>query len=128
MYHDEIDCKRYGRKVEGTDRAKVLRISDLLALQAASRKNMCPTTVRSWTYVLLSCALFLRKSEAANLRLGDIEIPVDHVKGEPVLKDGIPKHLFIHIRHSKTDQDRTGMPVCLYSHCSDSVYNRNIWE
>ena len=45
---------------------------------------------------LLSCAL-LRKSEAANLKLRDIEIPNDHVTGKPILKDGIPKHVYIHI-------------------------------
>ena len=108
MYHDEQDCAEYGRNVEGPDRAKVFKISDLLALRRVSRQKMCPTVIRSWTYVILSCALFLRKSEAANLRLGDIEIPVDHVTGQPLMKDGLPKHLFIHIRQSKTDQDRTG--------------------
>lgn len=108
MYHDEGDCTSHGRKVEGPDRAKVLQIYDLLALREVSRKKMSGPMIRGWTYILLSCALFLRKSEAANLKLGDIEIPVDRVTGKPLMKDGLPKHLFIHIRHSKTDQDRNG--------------------
>ena len=111
MYRDEKDCASYGRKVEGPDRARIFQISDLLALQAVSRRKMCGTTIRNWTYILLSCALFLRKSEAVNLKLRDIEIPIDHVTGKPVLKDGIPKHVYIHIRHSKTDQDRNGKSI-----------------
>ena len=116
MYHDEGDCQNYGRKVEGPDRARVFKISELLALREASRQKMTGTMIRSWTYVLLSCALFLRKSEAANLRLGDIEIPVDAVSGEPLIKDGLPKHMYIHIRHSKTDQDRNGIHItCMHA-------------
>ena len=113
MYHDEGDCARYGRNVAGPDRARIFRICDLLALRAVSRQNCTAVTMRSWTYILLSCALFLRKSEAANLRLADVEIPLDQVTGEPLLKDGIPKHMYIHIRHSKTDQDRNGN-ICTF--------------
>ena len=61
--------------------------------------------------MLLSCALFLRKSEAANLRIGDIEVPIDEVTGKPVLMNGIPRYMYVHIRHSKTDQDRNGV-IC----------------
>ena len=79
MYHDEGDCKSHGRKLEGPDRAKVLQICDLLALRDVSRKQTSGPMICGWTYILLSCALFLRKSEAANLQLGDIEVPVDRV-------------------------------------------------
>ena len=109
MCNDEGDCKSHGRKLEGPDRAKVLQIWDLLALRDVSRKQTSGPMIRGWTYILLSCALFFRKSEAANLRLGDSDVPVDYVTGKPLMKDGLPKHLFIHIRHSKIDQDGLGI-------------------
>ena len=64
--------------------------------------------MRNWTYILLSCALFLCKSEAANLLLADIKIPLDQVTGEPLLKDGIPRHIDNH------DSGYLGMTVQLY--------------
>lgn len=105
MFKDESDCARYGRTVQGPNRAK---ISDLLALQKASRAHATGPNIRAWVYVLLSCALFLRKSEAANLKFGDIEVPVDPVTGELVMTDYLPRYLFVNIRRSKTDQAAKG--------------------
>jgi hypothetical protein len=54
--------------------------------------------------------LFLRKAEAAYLKIQDIEIPVDKATGDPLMGDGgIPRYVFIHIRRSKTDQAAAGM-------------------
>lgn len=108
MFKDPLDSAKYGRTIKGPDRAKVLQISDLLALRKASRRNSTGPNVRAWTYVILSCALFLRKSEAANLKIADIEVPVNRVTREPVMCGNLPRHLFIHITRSKTDQTAKG--------------------
>ena len=108
MFRDPGDCSKYGREVDGPARAKIFQISDLLAMQKASRSHCDGPTLRAWTYVLLSSSLFLRKAEAAALTIGDIEVPLDRVSGNPLLNDGLPKYLYIHIRRSKTDQDGHG--------------------
>ena len=38
-----------------------------------------------------------------------VEAPVDKVSGQPLIVNGLPRYLFIHIRRSKTDQDGQGM-------------------
>lgn len=108
MFKDPSDCAKYGRVVQGPDRAKIFQISDLLALRKVSWVNATGPNVRAWTYVILSCALFLRKSEAANLMIGDIEVPINRVTGEPVMNGNLPRHLFVHISRSKTDQAAKG--------------------
>jgi hypothetical protein len=80
-------------------------------MRGATRQNATGPMIRSWTYILISCALLLRKAEAADLRLGDVEVPLDKVSGQMLLVDGLPKYLFIHIRRSKTDQDGQGKLV-----------------
>ncbi len=65
--------------------------------------------LRAWTYVLLSCALFLRKSEAADLKVRDIEVPIDRATGDSLLSEGLPRYIFVHIRRSKTDQAALGI-------------------
>jgi hypothetical protein len=47
--------------------------------------------MRGWTYILLSCSLFLRKSEAAALLISDIDVPT----GEILLEDGLPRFLYV---------------------------------
>lgn len=108
MFRDPGDCAKYGRNVEGPDWAKIFQISDLLAMQKASRSHCHGPAVRAWTYVLLSCSLFLRNAEAAALTIGDIEVPLDRVSGQPLLDNGLPIYLYFHIRRSKTDQDGHG--------------------
>jgi hypothetical protein len=108
MFHDPAECAKYGRRSEGPDRAKIFEISDLIAMFQASRQNSNGPIIRAWTYVLTSCALLLRKAEAAALLIGDIEIPVDKVSGQPLIVNGLPRYLFVHIRRSKTDQDGQG--------------------
>lgn len=108
MFKDPTDCAEYGRSIQGPDRARVFQISDLLAVREVSRVNSTGPNVRAWTYVILSCALFLRKSEASNLKIGDIEVPLDRVTGEPVMSGNLPRHLFVHIARSKTDQAAKG--------------------
>ena len=110
MFHSPTDCAKYGRTSDGPERAKIFQISDLLSMRRATRQNATGpmVRVRSWTYVLISCALLLRKAEAADLRLSDVEVPSDKVSGEMLLVGGLPKYLFVHIRRSKTDQDGQG--------------------
>lgn len=108
MFHSPTDCAKYGRTSDGPERAKIFQISDLLSMREATRQNATGPMVRSWTYILTSCALLLRKAEAADLRLGDVEVPLDKVSGQMLLVNGLPKYLFIHIRRSKTDQDGQG--------------------
>ena len=108
MFKDYNDCKVYGRSCKGPDRAKVFEIAHLLTMQDTTRRFPEGPTLRAWTYVLLSCALFLRKAEAACLKIKDIEIPVDKTTGDPLVNGGIPRYVFIHIRRSKTDQAAVG--------------------
>ena len=106
-----VDCGKSGRNLEGPDRAKVFEISQLLEMYKATRMYPTGPMLRAWTYVLCSCCLFLRKSEAANLKIGDIEVPCDRSTGKQLIDNGIPKYLFINIRRSKTDQEAAGMFV-----------------
>ena len=110
MYKDPGDCKRYGRSCKGPDRAKVLDISQLTAMWQTSRDHPDGSTLRAWIYVLLSCVLFLRKSEAAILKIGDLEVPIDKITGDPLLSEGqgLPRYVYVHIRRSKTDQAALG--------------------
>ena len=109
MFHDPAECANYGRKNEGLDRAKIFEISDLISMFQASRQNSTGPIIRAWTYILTSCALLLRKAEAASLLIGDIEVPVNKVSGQPLVVNGLPRYLFVHIRRSKTDQDGQGI-------------------
>ena len=45
----------------------------------------------------------------ADLQLGDIEVPLNKLSGQMLFVDGLPKYVFIHIKHSKTDQSGQGM-------------------
>ena len=112
MFHSPTDCAKYGWTSDGPERAKIFQISDLLNMRRATRQNATGPMVRSWTYVLISCALLLRKAEAADLRLSDVEVPSDKVSGQMLLVGGLPKYLFIHIRRSKIDQDGQGKLLC----------------
>ena len=118
MFRDPTECSKYGRKVEGPDRARIFQISDLIAMWQATRQYSTGPLIRAWTYILISCALLLRKAEAAALLLNDIEVPLDKVSGHPLVENGMPRYLYIHIRRSKTDQDGHGG----YIHCT--LYNR----
>ena len=108
MFHNPEDCAEYGRHIEGPARARVFEISELLSLQRASREHCDGPTIRGWTYIILSCALFLRKAEASDLMMSDIEVPMEKTTGKPLLSNCVPKYLFVHIRRSKTDQDGRG--------------------
>ena len=55
---------------------------------------------------MLSCSLFLRKSEAAALIIRDIDVPTNHVTGEVILEDGF---LYILMKRSKTDEEGQGI-------------------
>ena len=80
MFKDPRDCSKYGRTVQ---RAKVF-----LALR---RETATGPNVRAWTYVLLSCSLFLRKAEASDLKIGDLEVPRPDDKGTgPEWKSSTP--------------------------------------
>lgn len=109
MFRDPVDCEEYGRLVEGPDRARVFEISELLDMQRASREHCDGPTLRAWTYVLVSCALFLRKSEAVDLKISDIDVPTERATGKPLLCNGVPRYLFVHVRGSKTDQEGRGV-------------------
>lgn len=115
MFHIPSECAKYGRTFVGPERAKTFQISDLLSMWEAARQNATGPLIRSWMYVLISCALLLRKAEAADLQLGDVEVPLDRVSGQMLLVGGLPKYLFIHIRRSKTDQDGQGKGFKLIS-------------
>ena len=105
---------------EGPNRAKIFEITDLIAMFQASRQNSSGSMIKAWTYVLVSmCTLFLCKAEAAALLIGDIEVPVDKVSGQPLIVDGLPRYLFVHIRQSKTDQDGQGIWI-FYTCCSNN--------
>ncbi len=108
MYHDPVECSRYGRGVDAPVRARIFKIHDLLALYELSRKQPQPYILRGWTYILVSCALFLRKSEAANLMMSNLSVARDVVSGKVVLEDGLPRFIIVHIQRSKTDQDGCG--------------------
>ena len=117
MMKNPIQCAKGGRKLYVPDRAKVFEISHLLAMQKASRLYPNGPISRAWTYVLLSCCLFLRKSEASELRIGDIEVPCDRASGRQLIENGLPKYLFVHIRRSKTDQEAAGKYIdAMYSY------------
>lgn len=52
---------------------------------------------------------FLRKSEAAALMISDINVPSNHVTGEVLIDDGLPRFIYaVMIRRSKTYQDGQG--------------------
>ena len=86
-------------------RATVFRIAHLMSLYNVWQVKYDAYTMRGWTYVLLSCVLFLKKSEAAALLISAIDVPTNHVTGEILLEDGLPRFLYVLIRHSKTDQE-----------------------
>ena len=108
MFHDPAKCAKYGQRSKGPDQAKIFEISDLIAMFQASRQNSSGSMIRAWTYALISCALLLCKAKAAALLIGDIEVPVDNVLGQPLIVSGLPRYLFVHTRRSKTDQDGQG--------------------
>lgn len=119
MFHDPNECRKYGRKLDSTTkRAPVFRIAHLLSMYNVCQVKRDAYTMRGWTYILLSCSLFLRKSEAAALLISDIDVPTNHVTGEILLEDGLPRFLYVLIRRSKTDQEGQGM---FYNHCVVSV-------
>ena len=110
MFHDPNECRKYGRKFDPTTkRAPVFRIAHLMSLYNVCQVKRDAYTMRGWTYILLSCALFLRKSEAAALLISDIDVPTNHVTGEILQEDGLPRFLYVLIRRSKTDQEGQGM-------------------
>ena len=122
MFHDPSECQKYGRKFDPkTKRAPVFRIAHLMSLYNVCQVKRDAYTMRGWTYILLSCALFLRKSEAAALLISDIDVPTNHVTGEILLEDGLPRFLYVLIRRSKTDQEGQGMflqsQYCSNIHC-----------
>ncbi len=43
------------------------------------------------------------------MKVGDIEVPIDRATGDPLLSEGLPRYIFVHIRRSKTDQAALGM-------------------
>lgn len=108
MFHNPDDCLKYGRPVEQPQQAKVFKITHLLAIYHACHVKKDAYTLRGWTYILLSCALFLRKSEAAALTIKDLDIPTDPVTGDIMLEQNLPKFIFVTIQRSKTDQEGQG--------------------
>lgn len=74
MMQSPEDCRKASRSTNGPIRAKIFEISNLLEMQKASRLYPSGPVLRAWTYILTSCCLFLRKSEAVNLKIGDIEV------------------------------------------------------
>lgn len=122
MFHDPNECRKYGRKFDPTTtRAPVFRIAHLMSLYNVCQVKRDAYTMRGWTYILLSCSLFLRKSEAAALLISDIDVPTNHVTGEILLEDGLPRFLYVLIRRSKTDQEGQGM-ICNHSIAVVYVY------
>lgn len=119
MFHDPSECQKYGRKYDTTNRAPVFRITHLLTLYNTCHIKHDTYTMRGWTYILLSCSLFLRKSEAAALMISDIDVPSDHVTGEVLLEDGLPRFLYVTIQRSKTDQEGQGVMFIL---CQLPIY------
>ena len=104
MFHDPNKCHKYGRKFDcSTKKARVQNYTPHV-LGKIGQVKCNAYTMRGWTYVLLSCSLFLRKSEAAALMISDIDVPTNHVTGEVLLQDGLPRFLYVLIRRSKTDQ------------------------
>lgn len=87
----------------------MFRIAHLISLYNVSQVKHDAYTMRGWTYILLSCSLFLRKSEAAALMINDIDVPSNHITGEVLLEDGLPRFLYVLIRRSKTDQEGQGI-------------------
>jgi len=82
-------------------RAKPLRLTQLEAILAAGEWRYWPGAVigrRDKALLLLAFAGALRRSELANLHLGDVEIDGDGV-------------VTVRIRRSKTDQDATGHTI-----------------
>ena len=110
IFHSPADCKQYGRAMKQEDRkAKVLRIPHLIALYNSCQLRKDAYALRGWTYIHLSCALFLRKGEAAALRISDIDVPTDPATGKIELQpEGLPRFLFVTIQRSKTDQEGQG--------------------
>lgn len=90
-------------------------------LASTARSNLEATSsIHSVRLDLYSCALFLRKSEAANLMISDLSVPRDAVTGKLLLESGLPKVVIVHIRRSITDQTGQGYIVELhgwYIHC-----------
>ena len=58
--------------------------------RASREGSVSGPVIRAWTYVLMSSALLLRKAEAADLQLGDIEVPLDKVSGQTLIVGGYP--------------------------------------
>lgn len=111
MYHDPSTCEKYGRAVSAVQRAQVFKISHLHQLYELSRIKADVYTLRTWTYILISIALFMRKSEAAALRIEDIDVPADTSTNSLCVSDGIPNFVYIRIERSKTDQLGQGMHI-----------------
>ena len=108
MFHDPSECQKDS---DTTKRAPVFRITHLISLHNVCQVKRDPYTMRGWTYILLSCSLFLRKSEAAALMNSDIDVHTNQVTGEVMLEDGLPRFLYIRIRRSKTDQEGQGTQI-----------------
>jgi len=109
MFHNPDDCLKYGRPAEQPQQAKVFKIAHLLALYSACHVKKDAYTLRGWTYILLSCALFLRKSEAAALAIQHLDVPTDSVTGDILLEQGLPRFVYVTIQRSKTDQQGEGI-------------------
>ena len=112
MFHNPDDCLKYGRPAEQPQQAKVFKIAHLLALYSACHVKKDAYTLRGWTYILLSCALFLRKSEAAALAIQHLDVPTDSVTGDILLEQGLPRFVYVTIQRSKTDQQGEGIIFC----------------
>jgi len=84
--------------VQSNPNKPVSKIAHLLALYSACHVKKDAYTLRGWIYILLSCALFLRKSEAAALAIQHLDVPTDSVTGDILLEQGLSRFVYITIQ------------------------------
>lgn len=100
--------KSFGRSVSLEKHAKRFSISDLLAIQRYVFQHGVVGKLKAWAYLLLSIALFLRKSEAASIKIEDLKFSRDPVTDEFLYVNLLPQYVKVNIVRSKTDQQASG--------------------
>ena len=93
IFHSPTDYQKYRRTIEGRDRARIFQISDLLNMWKASREGgNGPPSSGMDICVGFMCS---RKAKAADLKLGDTEVPLHEVSGQMLVVGELPKYLYM---------------------------------
>ena len=106
--------KSFGRDVSLEKHAKRFSIPDLLAIQRYVFHHSVVGKLKAWAYLLLSIALFLRKSEAASIQIEDLKFSRDPITDDLLYVNLLPQYVKISIIRSKTDQQASGKYVVIF--------------